>query len=74
MAERLSFSYPLEQREALSALAKKDSRSLSSYIQTILTAHIKEKEITMSKSAKDTKTEKPPVKKVRVKKGLKPKT
>lgn len=37
---RLSFSYPEEMKAKLKGLAKKDCRSLSSYIQMILSEHI----------------------------------
>ncbi len=39
-ATRLSFSYQESMKKKLILLAKKDNRSLSSYVQTILEAHI----------------------------------
>lgn len=39
-ATRLSFSYPEKMRDKLQTLAKKDGRSLSSYVQRILTKHL----------------------------------
>jgi len=39
-ATRLSFSYPEDMKRKLLILAKKDNRSLSSYVQNILSDHI----------------------------------
>ena len=39
-ATRLSFSYPLELKEKLQGLAKKDRRSMSGYVQKVLETHI----------------------------------
>lgn len=39
---RLSFSYPEKLKTKLQALAKKDNRSVSSYIQDVLIRHIKD--------------------------------
>lgn len=41
-ATRLSFSYPEEMKNAIQKLADKDSRSLSSYVQRVLTKHIEQ--------------------------------
>jgi len=43
-ATRLSFSYPIELKEQLLELAANDSRTLSSYVQKLITDHIEENE------------------------------
>jgi len=40
---RLSFSYPEGLKNQLVVLAKKDNRSLSSYVQNVLSDHIEKK-------------------------------
>jgi len=54
-ATRLSFSYPEKMKKRLIVLAKKDSRSLSSYVQSILAKHIEDVKTKRKKKTKKVK-------------------
>ena len=51
-ATRLSFSYPEELKESLKKLAKRENRTLSSYVQNLLAKHIEEKTINKTKKTR----------------------
>lgn len=57
-ATRLSFSYPEVMKEKLITLAKKDSRSLSSYVQMVLADHIEAKKARAPKKKRTKKVNK----------------
>jgi predicted DNA-binding protein len=51
-AARMSFSYPDDMKDKLTELAKQDCRSLSSYIQKVLLAHLENNPIEVPKKKK----------------------
>ena len=57
-ATRLSFSYPEAMKKRLQVLAKKDNRSLSSYVQNVLSDHIETKTPKTPKKKKVKKSQK----------------
>lgn len=52
MVARMSFSYPDEMKDKLKKLADEDCRSLSGYVQKVLTEHIESRRVTTPEKKK----------------------